>query len=286
MKCLIVCLILLSSLVGKSVFGADADVESKRAAYQRDLDRIKKDPKEYESAKLTFTFMTKLTLAALGYGTCPIDGTLDEATTSALLAYQKKRNIPQTGDPMSFETFEQLEADRKIIDFHPLRLPGLVVVTDLWDDGYVSGSGTWVLSIEKTAYPEQTSRINCNEWRRICTEATAIVTGEGDDRFLSIDIETYEIERWDDHELVTKPRAPGFGCARYVRRINRNQKTVTGIRSTISNEGICKGVENRELYMTLSDGFKTYRDLLKARNEKWVQSLNVSLDSFKDGKLK
>lgn len=278
MKCLIIgCLIVCASLFAGLSDGTGADRQSERSAYQGELDRLKKEkPQEYESTRKGLVFMRKLTLGALGYAVGPLDGDQNEASTRALRAYQKKNNLPETGDPLSFDTFKQLETDQKIIDYHPISLPMLHVFTDFWDDGFVAGSGTWILPNEKMGVPEQTSKINCDKKTKTCTEATALVTGDGGNRRLSVDIETYEIERWDDHGLVTKPRETGFGCARYVRRINRKQKSITGIRSTIADDGVCKGVENRELYMSLTDGFKVYLDLSNTRNEAWRQLLNVS----------
>lgn len=270
-------IILIFILTTISSFAAQSDKRTEKAAYQKELEKIKKEsPKKYEEMKRDFVLMAELVLATLGYGIEPIDAILDEKTKNALKAYQKKRNIPENGDPLSFDTVEQLQADMKTIEHHPTSLPMLHVFTDLWADGYVSASGTWVLSNDKMGEPEQTSKINCDRRLNICTETIAIIGGEGSDRTLFVDIDTYEIERWDDHEIVTKPLQSALGCVRYVRKFNKLQKSVTGIRNTISNETMCKVVESKEMHMVLTDGFKVYWELAQSRNKKWRQLLNIS----------
>ncbi len=155
-------------------------------------------------------------------------------------------------------------------------LPRLFIFLDLWKSGYVSGKGTWVLTNEKMGMPEQTTHIQCHRDQRICIEATAILTGKGRNKSVSVDIELYDIERWDDHEVVTKPRETGAGCVRYVRKFNRVQKSVTGLRSTISTEGPCKMVDVKEMHMSLSDGFKVYWELYQKSKKKIRDLIRLS----------
>jgi hypothetical protein len=268
-------MIIILIFIANPSFAVQPDKQSEKADYQKWLEKLKKEnPKEYEEVKRTYVFMAELVLATLGYGMEPFDGILDEKTKNALRTYQKKRNIPETGDPLSFDTVNQLIADTNTIEHHPIYLPGLHVFTDFWDNGYVSASGTWVLINHKMGEPERTSKINCDKNMNTCTEVIAIIGGEGSSRRLSIDINTYEIERWDKDEIVTKPLA--FVCVHYLLRINRLQKSVTGIRSTISDKDVCKVVELKEMYMVLTDGSKVYSELLQERQKKWRQLLNIS----------
>lgn len=254
---------------------APANQQSDKAAYQAELQKLKRDdPKEYEKLKATTTFAVQLLLAQLGYGVGPFSETLEESSQTALRKYQKNRGIPEDGDPLSFETIEQVRADSETIDYQPVSLPSFHFFADLWDRGFVSAEGTWIISNEKMGWPEQTSKIECSKDSRTCTEATAIIRRGGDSRSLSVDIDTYEIERWDQHEIVTKPLQ--FGCTRYVHRFNRLQKSGTGIRSTISNEGPCKGVEAGEKYLVLTDGFKVYWDLLQESQTKRRKLMLIS----------
>jgi len=236
-----------------------------RSEYETGLRSLQRNnPKKYENNRKIATLWTQLLLGRLGYGIGPYDGLLDKETKNALKAYQEQRNLPITGDPLSFETFEQISKDTDSLDYKPANLPSLFISLDSWESGYVSGKGTWVLSNEKTGWPEQTTHIQCLRNQSICIEATAVIMGKGGDKSLRVDTEMYEIERWDAHEIVTKPKETSSGCVRYVRRFNKVQKSVTGLRSTISTGEFCKGVEVKEMYMILSDGFKVYWELSKA----------------------
>lgn len=246
-----------------------------KAAWEHELQKLSKEkPAEYAEMRTELTLLAELVLAQLGYGTGPFDGILDDKTRSALRAYEKNRGLPVTGDPLSFETYRQLSADSEAYNYRPIGLPFLHVFMELWDRGYVSTRGTWVISGEQMGMPEQTSQIECHRELGKCTEATAVVSGEAGERQLSVDIDTYEIERWDQHEIVTKPLQ--FGCTRYVRRFNRTQNSVTGIRSTTSAEDACKGIDRSEKYLILSDGFKVYWELEEARRKRWREIVLMS----------
>jgi len=253
-----------------------------RSEYETELQRLKRDkPTEYENSRRMANLLAQLLLGRLGYGIGPYSGLLDEKTKKALREYQKLRNLPITGDPLSFETFEQINKDMELLDYQPVALPGLHVFLDSWSQGYVSAKGTWVLTNEKMGLPEQASDIHCFRDKRTCTEATAIVSGKGSNRRLTVDTDFYEIERWDEYEIVTKPKETGFGCTRYVRRFNRVQKSVTGLRSTISTEGACQGVEAKELNTTLSDGFEVYWDLNKNAKKIFGDLMRFSPEALK-----
>src|SRR4030095_16836004 len=140
-----------------------------RLEYEAELQRLKRDkPKEYEETSQLATLGTQLLLGRLGYGIGPYSGVLDEKTKNGLREYQKQRNLPITGDPLSFETFEQVNKDTNLLDYQPASFPGLFVFLDFWQSGYVSGKGTWVLTNEKMGLPEQTTHIQCLRDKRIC----------------------------------------------------------------------------------------------------------------------
>lgn len=270
--CILIILIFVFTAV--SSYATQSNKQTEKDEYLKELEKEKKDnPKEYEKTKKAFVFTAELLLGSLGYGIEPFDGILDEKTKNALKTYEKKRNIPESGDPLSFDTIEQLQADMETFEYKPISLPLLHIFTDFWDNGFVSASGTWVFSNDKMGEPEQSSKIICDRSTNTCTEATAIIYHSGN-YGLFVDIDRYEIERWDEHEIVTKPRE--FECTRYVIRFNKLQKSVTKIRSTISNEGMCKGIEDNEKYLVLTDGFKVYWELYQESRKKWRQLLNIS----------
>lgn len=273
-------LVSIVAVVSCSFEQALAAPQSDKAAYEAERQKLQRDnPKEYENQKTILNFATQLLLARLGYGVGPFDGTLNESFQTTLRKYQKNRGIPETGDPLSFETMEQVRADFETMDYEPIDLPPLFFHQEDWDSGFVSAQGTWTIANEKQAWPEQTSKIECVKDSRTCREAAASISrglGGGESPRLSVNTETYEIERWDQHEIVTKPLDTLFGCVRYVLRLNRLQKSVTGIRSTISNKGLCKGSEAGEKHLVLMDGFKIYWDLLQESRAKQRKLLLVT----------
>jgi len=256
---LAISLVLSVAMVARSE-AATEERHKKRSEYELEVKKLKRDdPKKYEDVKRAAILYAQVLLGRLGYGVGPYNGVLDEKTQTALREYQMQRALPVTGDPLSFETSQQIEEDMNLLDYEPVILPDLFVFLDLWQSGYVSAKGTWVLTGEKMGLPEQTSHIQCFRDRRVCIEAIALIEGRGENRLLTLTSDEYEIERWDDYEIVTKPKQ--FGCVRYIRRVNRVQKSVTGLRSTTSTDELCKGLETKELHTTLSDGFKVYWEL-------------------------
>ncbi|HEY5867940.1 MAG TPA: peptidoglycan-binding domain-containing protein [Candidatus Tectomicrobia bacterium] len=235
-----------------------------RAEWETALEQLKRDkPKEYDDTKRTATLAAQVLLGRLGYGLGPYTGVLDATTTAALRAYQQHRHLPVTGDPLSFETFEHIQQDMDVLDYEPVGLPPLTVFLSFWDAGHVSGKGTWVVTNGEMAQPEQATDIQCSREQRRCTEATALVTGQGGKRILAVDMKEYEIARWDSHEVVTTPREMAGGCMRYVLTFNRAQQSVTGQRSPISTTGECVGMEAKELHMRLSNGITVYVERFK-----------------------
>ena len=246
-----------------------------KAAWHLELEKLKREkPAEYEEMRTMSTLLAQVVLAELGYGTGPFDGVLDERTRNALREYENTRRLPIMGDPLSFETNQRLQADQEALHYYSVALPSLQISTSLWDSGYVSAEGTWIISGGEMGEPEQTSKLVCQRPLGTCIEATAVFSGKGDDRLLSLDVDTYEIERWDGVEIITKPLQ--FGCARYVRRFNRLQKSVTGIRSTTSNEGACKALDLTEKHLVLTDGFKVYWELSQQRLKRRRELLRMS----------
>lgn len=264
----VLCAILV--LVSYGAVAAPTDEKkAEKLAYELDLAKTKKDqPQEFAKFKRVFTFSAELLLARLGYDVAPFDGVLDEKTQKALKSYEKARGLPITGDPLAFETVEQVASDTAVLDDSPTVLPRRHVFLDLWDDGFVEAQGTWVMQGEEMAWPEQTSKISCDASAATCVEATAIVSkSEGLGPSLMVDVDTYEIERWDEFEIVTKPLQ--LGCTRYVRRISRPQESVSGIRSTTSSTDSCRGLDNADKLLVLEDGGEIWQRLSDHRSQMW-----------------
>jgi len=261
---------ILLALLAQPAAGQVPSAGDEKAAFLSELESLRKNkPAEFEKGRRVFTLMAELLLGRPGYGVGPFDGIADEKLTEALRTYEKSRRIPVTGNPLSFETVETIRKDLETLDQKPTSLPRRFVYTDQWAAGYVSASGTWVIAGEEQSFPQQTSKFDCDRRNGTCTEVTAILTSDGGGGRLSIDTDTYEIERWDEQEIVTKPLQ--FGCTRYVKRISRLQKTASGIRSTTKADAGCKGMDLDEKYLKLADGFEVYLGLQEAHNKKWQE---------------
>lgn len=223
--------------------------------------------------------MIQFELLKLGYFGCPqITGKMDKATETALRKYQGHRGLPITGK-LNSRTFDKVLKDFDIIDPDPIAVSGYHFSDYIWET-YFKADGTWVFEskIEKMADPIQRTEIQCYRDIGVCFEATAYIS----DNMLNVSNEVYDIERWDEYEIVTKPL--DFGCVRYVLKIHRPNKTVRKFRSTLRTTDLCKGVDTTEKAIRLVDGFSEYwksrrkridkrRDILSPNVKKLIESL-------------
>lgn len=247
----------------------------KKLEYEKEIGKRKAEtPAEYEKTRRLMTFAAEMLLARLGYDVGSFDGVLDKKTQFALKAYQRNRSLPVTGDPLTFETFEQVILDTATLDHKPVGLPLRRIAMDSWESGYVLAQGTWTIGGEKMTWPEQTAKIECRRPIKVCTEATAIVKNDTPDPTLSLEFDTYEIERWDDAEIVAKRLQSG--CVRFERRFNRKQKTVTGIRSATSGGSECSGAGDAEWHMVLDDGPAIWKKLSEEKRNSWRALVQLS----------
>jgi hypothetical protein len=261
---LIVCVTLLTAV------GTATGESSDQSTYYQGLLKLEQErPAEHENQRRMFTLVTQMLLGRLGYDVGPFDGQIGQRTQAALGLYQKNRGLAVTLDPLSFETNKQISADFAALEQHAVDLPELLISTTAWDDGYVFAEGTWAVHGEDMAWPEQTSKINCFRNLGICIEATATIessalgTGEW---HLALDLHTYQIERWNAVELVTKPRHQ-TPCVQHVRRFRRLQKSVTGVRGPVTRDRRCEGTAKRDL--VLVDGLELSQKLKKRRGDTW-----------------
>lgn len=252
-----------------------AQTSADRAAFERETDALRRDqPQQYQQMRDGFTLLTEMLLGRLGYDVGPFDGVLDNRTKSGIRQYQKAHNIPETGDPFTFDTVQAVRLDDQLLNSSPIGLQPKRVFVDQWTRGFVSADGTWTAAGEELPSPEQTSNITCDRAQAVCREATARVSRNGTARLLSVDVFTYEIERWNDEEIVTKPRQ--FGCSGTTERWSRSDKSVTGVRSTTSNEGSCRAFERHEVQLVLEDGNEVADRLAAKQRDAWRQIMKVS----------
>lgn len=226
---------------------------NERAEYMKDLAALKnKNRSAYEANLVYVNLKTKLFLGQIGYPVGQDFSAWDKISEVSLRSYEAQRKIPVTGNPLSFETRQKILDDGKIMNTDYAVLASSHIFLEGWDQ-WVSANGTWMIKGENTLPAEQATKIECDRQKRHCVEATALLN-RAFGSHLSALVEIYEIERWDDHEIVTKPVE--YGCVRYMKRINRAQKSVTGIRSRIHNDKKdCKFLDQDEKQLVLGDGF-------------------------------
>ena len=116
-----------------------------------------------------------------------------------------------TGDALSHATVEKMKSDVDKLDAQPVFLPSYLFGDDAWDRGWIFVTGTWQLKNDTAAYPDQTTRFECDRSSMTCFDATASVS-HGAGPLLNLDTTHYDIDRWDKHEIVTKPTESAFGC--------------------------------------------------------------------------
>src|SRR5262245_44704341 len=112
---------------------------------------------------------------------------------------------------------------------NPVRLPFAHVLTDLWGEGFVSARGTVTIDNDRSAFPIQTTKIECYRDKGSCTVATAQVAF-GDT--LDVDLSTYEVSLWN---ASTINFLEDRHCVHYVYTIDRASKRVIGTRASKPN---------------------------------------------------
>jgi len=269
-------------LSATQVFGASPDGDKRakeRLHFTQYLEEMKrKEPSKYDALQTQLTFRAEFLLARLGYGTGPVKGALDENFRKALKRYESNRGIPVTGDPLALETMEKIQSDTKLLDSAPIELPKFSLSLGTWDNGWVFATGTWTLIGGQLAPPEQTSDISCSKAAGTCTMTTSSVRDGFGNRRIVVETYFFEIERWDDHEIVTKPSQAI--CNRLVYRINRTQKSVSGLRTTIKTTGICEGISNADMNLALVDGWELSGSLDKEYRRNVDRLMQISPDSL------
>lgn len=215
-------------------------------------------------------------LGQFGYGTGPYNGKLDEKTRRALMEYQTYNGIPPTGC-IGDRTYMTIFEDREALDQLVVDPPSYEFIDHSWDK-YVAAQGTWTVLNGEQANRTQTSRIDCERQSMICTETTAIIERPPLESDLSFNLirEHHKIERWDSHEIITKPNDKV--CVRRSVRISRSQKAVMGLHVPVGDKKLCGLEEQRELQLRLEDGLKVWSKLAAKRRE--ARSRILRMDQF------
>ena len=138
----------------------------------------------------------------------------------------------------AFLTWQELSALRKA----PVVLPTYVfeVTTHPEQGPTIVSRGTWIASGGRATEPMQTVTIECRKTRMECVESAAqvvFVSGRG---LLESKQTTFEVAKWSDTEVVTKPSVDR--CASRVLAMDlKEQKTLNRV-SESAEKGICKDI--------------------------------------------
>ena len=241
-------------LLGEKPTVSAGEVEEERAVTEQ-LDKLRANPKE----RRRLIMVAQMLLGRFGYGVGPFDGRFDDKTRWAIKYYQESNKLPETGE-LDYRTLKKLIEDSDWLEQFPVQLPPSVFAGDWWDAS-VSASGTWTIVSGRQTMPLQTTHIECDRKWNYCMESTAVV-GESNQLILSMDYE--EVDRWDDQEIVTKPK--DRRCVTETLRLSRSQKTVTRVRTPTTSEP-CRRSDGQDATLRLDSGVKVWTDLKNARKE-------------------
>lgn len=155
-------------------------------------------------------------------------------------------------------TYRELSALRKV----PVALPNYqfeFLVTGDKVDG-VQTRGTWIAQ-SGPPEPLQTTTIECRKSSMQCVESSAIIVFVGDRGVLESAQTIFEVERWNDREIITKAvRGP---CSDRTLVLNLIEK-LAAVRTSASQEkGKCAEIPPRTLELVA--GYKVRAEAQKAK---------------------
>jgi len=192
---------------------------------------------------------TQETLARLGYGV-RLTGQFDAQTRAAVKAFERRHSLPiKPEDEGSISS--ELQVALSYVNRQTLNtfgLPRLEVWTSTWDapNGTARARGTWAPADP----PRQTTDIWCYRRNRTCHESFAYLLNDE----LYVGTSDYDVERWDENELVARSVAL---CVGETLTINRARKSATLLRNSRndSNEA-CRTVRTKtdDAVLRLVDG--------------------------------
>lgn len=246
-----------------------SEIEEERAVTEQ-LDKLRANPRE----RRRLIMIAQMLLGRFGYGVGPFDGRFDDKMRRAVKYYQESNRLPGTGE-LDYPTLKQLTLDADWFEQLQVQLPPSVFADDGWDAS-VSASGTWMSVNDHQAMSLQTTQIECNRKWKYCLESTAMV-GEGNQLILSMDHE--DVERWDDQEIVTKPK--DRHCVTETLRLSRSQKSVTRVRTHTISEP-CRGSDGQNTTFRLESGVKVWTELKNAREERFRRIMKTGDFNFED----
>lgn len=245
-----------------------ADVQKTPQQIQEAKELEQLSPEEFRLLVLG----SQIYLGRFGYGIGPFSGELDQPTQDALRAYQKYVGISETGT-INKETLEHLTDDNRTLDQILPFIPKYRFEDANWEE-MVSAHGTWALPNLPVKEALQTSQISCHRKWNLCSVSTAKLAPGYTATLLSY-TNLYEIETWNEAEIVTKSAKTGT-CVSTILLIRHAEQSITRLTSFERSEtDPCTTVIPREIPMQLTDGSQIYRALKHQKSQDAQQILRV-----------
>lgn len=152
-------------------------------------------------------------------------------------------------------TYRELQRQRSA----PVILPhfAFYIVNEPEKAGVVQAFGTWYVADGPTpAEVLQTTSIECRKARLQCVESTAVVS-VSENRLLDSISTVFEVERWTDDEIVTKPDRGR--CTTRIVSMDLARRLVSSVIAAIPDAGTCK---EQPRVLKLGSGAKARLDAL------------------------
>ena len=152
-------------------------------------------------------------------------------------------------------TYRELQMLRKV----PVALPSYQFeVTGDADKAAVETRGTWIAE-KGPAAPLQTTMIECRKAGMQCQESSAVLVFVSGSAVMESAHTTFDVDRWDDTEIVTKPvRGP---CVERTLVLNLVEKRARSRFSQSAADGKCDQAPERVLELVA--GYKVRSDALR-----------------------
>ena len=153
-------------------------------------------------------------------------------------------------------TYRELAALRKF----PVALPNYQFEVLLSGDKVdsVQTRGTWIAQ-SGPPEPIQTTTIECRKSTMQCVESSAVIVFVGDKGVLESAQTIFEVERWNDRELVTKPVSGR--CSDRTLILNLVEKLALVRASASQEKGRCAEIPPRTLELVA--GYKVRSEALQ-----------------------
>jgi hypothetical protein len=147
----------------------------------------------------------------------------------------------------------------------PVSLGSIFIFTDLWDKGYFSGRGTWVVNGESQDNKLNMVEITCLQSQKTCAISVASVNDYGFGKpHLSNSLDIADIVRWDGQVIIYKDIKT---CAETTFSIARETKSVTALRKYITNRAGCATDNPKEVTFNLQDGVNVYTEMTQVKDD-------------------